>query len=196
MQTKEHGETAESSLDELLKAIETLEGLVATWDERERNVVQALLVSVDALNKEAFTRVIRALMANPAALSAMNEVVTDKLVYTVLRHHELIKPSLQERVEKALDSVRPFLRGHGGDVELLSIEPPQAVTIRLRGACNNCPSSEMTLKEGVEKAIKEQCPEITEIKRAPSTPLGECSSGQAAVNFVSPFAKGAAVESN
>lgn len=188
MPTQEREKNTEASLDNFLARIQALEAQVSSFSEAERDTVNALRLSIDALNKEAFARLIRALKSNPAALSAMKEAISDELVYTVLRHHELIKPALAERIEKALATVRPFLESHGGDVELIAVEPPDSVTIRLKGACGNCPASELTLKEGVEKAIKEECPEIVEIKRASSLPGGRCASSGPAIAFISPFA--------
>ncbi len=178
--------TAEITLEKLLKDIESLEAMVATWDEHERITVVALKRAIDDLNKEALTRVIRSLKKNPAAMAALKESTADEVVYSVLRHHGLIKPSLNERIEQALDSVRPMLQGHGGNVELVSIDLPSTAVVRLIGACSGCPASELTLSEGVEKAIKEYCPEITEIVKA----KGICTSSATPVNFVSPFARG------
>ncbi len=178
--------TAEITLEKLLKDIESLEAVVATWDEHERITVAALKRAIDDLNKEALTRVIRSLKNTPAAMTALKESTADEVVYSVLRHHGLIKPSLHERIEQALDSVRPMLQGHGGNVELVSIDLPSTAVVRLIGACSGCPASELTLSEGVEKAIKEYCPEITEIVKA----KGICTSSDTPVNFVSPFARG------
>ena len=189
MPIKEKDKNEEARLEDFLDPIARLEVLIDEFSELDRNTVNALKQSIEALNREAFARLIRVLKKSPSALASMKEAVSDELVYAVLRHHELIKPSLEERVEKALQSVRPFLAQHGGDVELLKVEPPESVTIRLRGACSNCPASELTLKEGVEKAIKEECPEITEIKRATSLSGEACSSSSAqSLHFISPFA--------
>ncbi|HEY9732514.1 MAG TPA: NifU family protein [Drouetiella sp.] len=174
------------TLEKLLQDIDALEVIVGTWDERERRVVQALRKAIDDLNKEALARLIRGLKQNPEALAALKEVMADDVVYSVLRHHELVKPSLQERIEQALESVRPMLQGHGGNVELVAVELPNKAVVRLIGACSNCPASELTLSEGVEKAIKESCPEITEIVKA----RGICTSDNQTVNFISPFAMG------
>ncbi|MBI2812170.1 MAG: NifU family protein [Candidatus Melainabacteria bacterium] len=177
--------TAEVTLEKLLKDIESLESIIAGWDEHERITITALKRAIDDLNKEAMARLIRGLKKSPEAMAALKEAIGDEIVYSVLRHHELVKPSLQERIEQALDSVRPMLQGHGGNVELVSVEPPSKATVRLIGACSGCPASELTLSEGVEKAIKEQCPEITEIVKA----KGICTT-DTPVNFVSPFARG------
>jgi len=177
---------AEVDLDKFLRDIAALDTIVDTWDDQQKNTVNALRLAIDALNKEAFARLIKALKSDPASLSVLVEAVNDPVIYSVLRHHALLKPSLNERIEAALDSVRPMLAGHGGNVELVSVEPPEA-TVRLIGACSGCPASELTLTEGVEKAIKEYCPEITVINRA----KGICTnSTETPINFVSPFAIG------
>jgi len=175
-------------LDGLLKDIQSLETLTSDWDEQQRNTLQALKQAHDDLNKEAFTRLIRALKAEPAAMSVLKEAVGDEVVYAVLRYHGILKPTLHERVEDALDSVRPYLESHGGNVELVEITQPDTVIIRLLGACDGCPASSLTLSEGVEKAIKEYCPEITTIKKAKggvtAAPVSDVR-----VDFVSPFAR-------
>jgi len=178
--------TAEVSPEKLIADIDSLESIVSTWGEHEQMTVKALKTAIDDLHKEALKRLIKILKENPASMAGLKEATKDEVVYTVLRHHDLIKPSLNERIEKALETVRPMLAGHGGNVELVSINLPSTVVVRLIGACSGCPASELTLSEGVEKAIREFCPEITEVTKA----KGICSSTPGkSVNFVSPFAK-------
>lgn len=177
---------SKQSLEKLLQDIESLQTVVATFDARERNTVEALRRAIDALHKEALTHLIRTLKSTPEAMAALKEASSDEVVYSVLRHHNLIKPSLNERIEQALDSVRPILQGHGGNVELVEIVLPDKAIVRLIGACSGCPASELTLSEGVEKAIKEFCPEIATIEKA----KGVCNQpSSASVQFISPFAK-------
>lgn len=71
---------------------------------------------------------------------------------------------LKERVEMALESIRPALRADGGDVELLGVSDEGKVTVRLTGACGSCPMSQMTLKMGIEERIREMVPEINEVE--------------------------------
>ncbi len=175
-------------LDTLLKDIQSLDGLVAQWDEQQRNTVQALTQAHDDLNKEAFTRLIRALKETPAVMAVLKEAVSDEVVYAVLRYHGIVKASLHERVDLALESVRPYLQSHDGNVELVEIILPDTVIIRLLGACDGCPASSLTLSEGVEKAIKEHCPEITTINKARGGVTAKPVDG-VTVNFVSPFAR-------
>ncbi len=71
--------------------------------------------------------------------------------------------TLIDRVNNALDDIRPYLEADGGDVRLLEITAGNVVKLELLGACSDCKMSEMTLKSGVEEAIKRVAPEITSV---------------------------------
>jgi Fe-S cluster biogenesis protein NfuA len=73
---------------------------------------------------------------------------------------------MREKVEAALNKVRPFLQADGGDVELIDVSPDGVVQVRLTGACEGCPMSQMTLKQGVEKVLREEVPEVTGVVSA------------------------------
>jgi len=70
---------------------------------------------------------------------------------------------MKEEVQKAIDLIRPGLQADGGDVELVDVSEDGIVKVRLTGACRGCPMSQMTLKMGIEKIIKEQIPNIKEV---------------------------------
>jgi Fe-S cluster biogenesis protein NfuA len=70
---------------------------------------------------------------------------------------------MTEKVQKVLDKIRPSLQADGGDVELVEVKDG-VVKVRLQGSCHGCPMSQMTLKMGIERIIKEQIPEITEVQ--------------------------------
>ncbi len=70
---------------------------------------------------------------------------------------------MKEKVEAALEKVRPFLQRDGGDVELVEVTEEGEVKVRLTGACGGCPMATMTLKHGVERAIREAVPEIKSV---------------------------------
>ena len=71
---------------------------------------------------------------------------------------------LKERVEKALNTIRPALQADGGDVELVSVTEEGVVSVKLKGACHGCPMAQMTLTQGIEKQLKNEVPEITTVK--------------------------------
>ncbi|MBI5578617.1 MAG: NifU family protein [Deltaproteobacteria bacterium] len=72
---------------------------------------------------------------------------------------------MKERVQEAIDKLRPMLQRDGGDVELVDVRDG-IVTVRLKGACAGCPMSRMTLKNGIEKALKKEIPEIVAVQAA------------------------------
>ncbi|MCG2775613.1 MAG: NifU family protein [Desulfobacterales bacterium] len=72
--------------------------------------------------------------------------------------------TLKEKVENALEKVRPSLQADGGDVKLIDVGDDGVVKVSLQGACAGCPMSQMTLKMGIEKILKQNIPEVTSVE--------------------------------
>ena len=70
---------------------------------------------------------------------------------------------MKEKVESALNKIRPSLKADGGDIELVEVTSDGVVKVRLTGACGGCPMKEMTMKMGIERIIKDEVPEIKEV---------------------------------
>lgn len=70
---------------------------------------------------------------------------------------------MKEQVETALNKIRPALNADGGDVKLIDVSDDGVVKVQLTGACSGCPMSQMTLKMGIEKVLKEEIPEVKEV---------------------------------
>ncbi len=70
----------------------------------------------------------------------------------------------KEKVQVSLDKIRPSLQADGGDVELVNITDDAVIEVRLKGACGCCPMATLTLKAGVERVLKEDIPEIKEVR--------------------------------
>jgi Fe-S cluster biogenesis protein NfuA len=85
--------------------------------------------------------------------------VTKELYWREILRRETMK----EKVEKALNRIRPALQADGGDVELVDIEDG-IVKVRLTGACGGCPMSQMTLKMGIERHLKKEVPEVKSVE--------------------------------
>ena len=71
---------------------------------------------------------------------------------------------MKEKVQAAIEKIRPMLKADGGDVELIDVSDTGVVQVRLQGACSGCPMSQMTLKNGIEKIIKQEVPEVTAVE--------------------------------
>lgn len=94
----------------------------------------------------------------------------DDLVASLLLVHDLHPYDVETRISQALDTVRPYLGSHGGDVELLGIDDDGVVRLRLLGSCDGCPSSSVTLQLAVEGAVEAAAPEMTRIEVETSEP--------------------------
>ena len=148
---------------------QALDELHSTADPRTINLAEEVLRLVTELYGAGFSRVIE--LAGERAPGVLTAFVDDELVASLLLVHGLHPESLDNRLEAALESVRPFLAQHGGDVELLGIdEDLGAVKLRLLGSCDGCPSSASTLRGAVEVAIVEAAPEIVRIVVEEPTP--------------------------
>jgi len=71
--------------------------------------------------------------------------------------------SFQEQVSEVLETVRPALQDHGGDVQLVGVDEDKTVRVRLKGACQGCPGATMTMKMGIERILKERVPDVKQV---------------------------------
>ncbi len=141
---------------------QALDELHSTADPRTVNLAEELLRLVSELYGAGFARAVE--LAQEHAPGLIAAFVEDDLVSSLLLVQGIHPDTLDNRVESALVTVRPFLAQHGGDVELLGIDDDLgAVKLRLLGSCDGCPSSAGTLQGAVEVAISEAAPEIVRI---------------------------------
>jgi Fe-S cluster biogenesis protein NfuA/nitrite reductase/ring-hydroxylating ferredoxin subunit len=104
---------------------------------------------------------------------ALRRLVQDDLVASLLLVHGLHPHDVRTRVAAGLDSVRPYLGSHGGDVRLLDITGEGVVRLELTGSCRSCPSSAVTLELAVEDAVRAAAPEITAIEAVVAEPAAD-----------------------
>jgi Fe-S cluster biogenesis protein NfuA/nitrite reductase/ring-hydroxylating ferredoxin subunit len=95
--------------------------------------------------------------------SVIETLGRDELVRSLLLLYGLHPDALETRVSQALEKTRPYLKSHGGNVNLVAVDDSGAVTLRLEGSCHGCPSSSATLKLAVEEAIYDAAPDVTAI---------------------------------
>ncbi|HEV2088846.1 MAG TPA: NifU family protein [Cryptosporangiaceae bacterium] len=109
-------------------------------------------------------RIVEALRADgPHGEELLGKLTGDRLVASQLILHGLHPEDTETRVLGALERVRPFLGSHAGGVEYLGIDEDSVVHLRLQGSCDGCPSSSLTVKMSIEKAISEDAPEIARV---------------------------------
>lgn len=85
-------------------------------------------------------------------------------------YHPNADAQLRRRIEEGLDSIRPYLMADGGQVRLLQIKEDMVVELELLGACGSCPMSTMTLRAGIEQALKHAVPQITRVEAVNAYP--------------------------
>ena len=148
-----------------------LDDLRTTADPRARATAEELLRLVTELYGGALARVMELVDGDAPTLA--RRLTEDELVASLLLVHGLHPDALGARVERALESVRPFLAQHGGDVELVDLDAAVgAVRLRLLGNCDGCPSSTVTLQLAVERAIVDAAPEVVVIDVDRPSPAG------------------------
>jgi Fe-S cluster biogenesis protein NfuA/nitrite reductase/ring-hydroxylating ferredoxin subunit len=151
-----------ADVERLLEEIETLAD--PTGRQAATEVVQALLELYGA----GLERIVDEVAVRDDGDLA-RALTDDELVAHLLLLHGLHPIPVQTRVLNALGEVRPYLESHGGNVELLEVDPP-VVRLRLEGSCSGCPSSAMTLKLAIENAIFKAAPEVEEVVAVDAAP--------------------------
>lgn len=157
------------TFDERAAAVDTAIRAVAALDERSRRAAVDLQAAVEAFHRDALVTIVRTLKQDPRGKELLFDLVDDPAVHAVLALHGIVRPSLMIRANQTLESVRPYLKSHGGDVELVDVRDGIAF-VRLQGSCNGCSMSAVTLREGVEEALVTGIAEITGIEVMPNEP--------------------------
>lgn len=143
-----------------------LEQIDAIGDHRAREIAVTSVHALLDLYGEGLARIVGHVAAE-CDVAHEERLATafarDELVSHLLMLHGLHPADIRDRVERALESVRPYLQSHGGNVELVEVKGG-TVRLRLRGSCHGCPSSAATLRTTVEDAILESAPEIFRIE--------------------------------
>ncbi len=134
-----------------------------------RDAAVALKDAVEAFHRPALVEIVQALKADPRGKELLFELVDVPAVRAVFALQGIIKADPTTRAMQALESVRPYLQSHGGDVELLDVTGSVA-TVRLLGSCNGCSMSAVTLRDGVTEALVERVPEIETVEVAEDQP--------------------------
>jgi Fe-S cluster biogenesis protein NfuA len=147
--------------EELVERVQDLLGsLDDIADPFAQQRVQELIGAVLELYGAGLDRILGVVNdAGEAGLPIRDALLDDGIVASLLLIHGLFPVPLEERVTEALDSVRPFLASHGGNVELISVQDGVA-RLQLQGSCNGCPSSAATLEHALREAIDAAAPDL------------------------------------
>jgi Fe-S cluster biogenesis protein NfuA/nitrite reductase/ring-hydroxylating ferredoxin subunit len=148
-------------VEQLVQRIQDLQDrLEATGDPATREVADQLVSAVVQMYGAGLERIVQLLAeAGTEGRHIAGALSKDELLCTLLLIHDLHPVPLSERVGAALDSVRPYMESHGGNVELLSLKDGVA-TIHLRGSCSDCSASAVTLELAIKQALEEAAPDL------------------------------------
>ncbi len=152
---------AERAFQKRMQRIEPLLGEIEAWpDAAARDCALECVQTILDLHGAGLNRVLELVTAQGGAGSAVVlALAQDELVGSLLLLHGLHPLELETRVRQALDKVRPYLKTHQGNVELLSVTEG-VVRLRLEGSCHGCPSSAQTLKHAIEETLQQFAPDI------------------------------------
>jgi Fe-S cluster biogenesis protein NfuA len=140
-----------------MHGVDELEAMLAEIDdERALAAISGLL----QLYGGALRKIVECVRDLP---ELVRQFAGDDAIGPLLLLHDLHPDTLNERVSAALDSVRPYLGSHGGNVELVEVDG-DVVRVRLSGTCNGCAASAVTLKSAIEDAVRAAAPEIASVE--------------------------------
>lgn len=156
---------------------ELLAGLAAT---RHKDTAEELVHLLVEMYGEGLRRVVTVLGDRDPAM--VERLAEDELVESLLLLHDLHPVDTETRIQRALDTVRPYLGSHAGGVEFLGVDGDGMARLRLQGNCDGCPSSTETVRMAIEGAIADAAPELTGIDVAgvaepPAAPLLQVGMG-------------------
>lgn len=158
--------------------VERLLGEFSTSDDvRVQQQAEELVRLLTELYGAGLERVVE-FVESESGPDGLTRMAGDELVASLLILHGLHPKDTATRVSDALEEVRPYLGSHSGDVELLGVDDEDVAHLRLRGSCDGCPSSTVTVKYAIEGAVANHAPEVTGIDVQESA---DGNSGQAVI---------------
>lgn len=140
-----------------------LDEIDTTGDTATARTAEELVRTLMEFYGDGLSRIVELIGSCEGGDATLRQLADDRIVGGLLVLHELHPDGTGERVEHALEQVRPYLGSHSGDVELLGITD-DVVRLRLQGSCHGCPSSMVTVKLAIEQAIESAAPEITSVE--------------------------------
>lgn len=174
-QTRDSGPRGESEsgepseLEVLATAVDKAQSRVEDLDDDAKEAALGLKKALEDFHKPALLQIVRSLKDDPRGKELLFALVDEPMVRAVLGLHGIIRADPITRAKAALESVRPYLQSHGGDVELVKIEDRVAY-VRMHGSCNGCSMSAVTLRDGVEEALVNGIEEIDSVEALEDEP--------------------------
>ena len=161
--------TTEPSFEDLAKRVDDAVAALDGLDPAARAAAEELQAAVEAVHRAGLVTIVRAMRADENTRPVLFQLVDDPVVHMLLSLHGIVRPDPVTHANQVLDSVRPQLHSHGGDVSLVRVEDGTAF-VRLEGACNGCSMSSVTLRNLVEEALVQGVPAVTAVEVVANEP--------------------------
>lgn len=162
------------SPEDLAEAVDRARQKLAPLDEDIRRRAEDLVDARGAFLAAGVREMVRRLKDDERSRPVLFDLVDDPLIYSVLLELGVVRADVLTRVARALERVKPYVHSHGGDVELVRVDPAedgQVAHIRFHGSCSGCSMSAATLQEGVQEAIRTAVPEVVRVEEVKDTPV-------------------------
>ncbi len=163
-------ELKEESFEDIAARIDkALENVNKLEDADAKMHALGLKTAIEDFNKFGLVKIVQKLKADERGKELLFELLEEQSVRSLFTVHGIIKQDIGSKILQVLDFVKPYMQSHGGDVEFVKFEEGTAF-VRLLGSCNGCSQSAVTLREGVEEALVENIPEVTNVEVVPNEP--------------------------
>lgn len=156
-------------VEDLAGELDAARDRVAALPPEARRAAEAMVEALDDAHRAALVHLVRGLRGDERGRELLFELVDDPAIRMVLLMHRIIRPDPTTLANEALAQIRPQIQSHGGDVELVRLEGGTAF-VRLSGACNGCSMAAVTMRGGVETALKERVPGLVAVEVVPNEP--------------------------
>jgi Fe-S cluster biogenesis protein NfuA len=146
--------------DRIERLLEEIRGMTSP---PAREKVEELVSVVVNLYGRGLERVLEVVAEAPESAALIDRLAADRFLASLFVLHGIHPVGVEERIQEALDRVRPYLGSHAGGVEFLGVDEQGVARLKLEGSCDGCPSSLVTVRVTIERAIEEAAPEVTRI---------------------------------
>jgi Fe-S cluster biogenesis protein NfuA/nitrite reductase/ring-hydroxylating ferredoxin subunit len=161
--------TTEPTFEELAQRVDDAVAALDGLDPAARAAAEELQSAIESVHRAGLVTIVRRLREDEHSRGVLFELVDDPVVHLLLSLHGIVRPDPVTHANQVLESVRPQLHSHGGDVSLVRIDDGTAF-VRLEGACNGCSMSSVTLRNLVEEALVQGVPAVTAVEVVANEP--------------------------
>lgn len=159
----------ERSIVDIAKDIDSTIEQLKDLPEDKLSLVKRLKELIEEFNRIPLIKIVRHLKQSEEGKAMLIEMVKDPDIYALFLKHNIVKPDVKTEVAKVIELIKPYVRSHGGDVELVDVKG-DTVYVRMKGACQGCSQVSTTLHEGILEAVRTRVPQINRIELVKDTP--------------------------